>query len=196
MQLIDLFESMEHFLYHGTDINNVKEILSSNTISAITEHSRNGKIINGVSLTRDKRYAWDWSGLPFNRCGVVFVLDWKKLKHNKKITQIDYFQNSQYRKRNPIDKTAEAEEFVVGPITPLDRYLVSVEIHRKTWIDFLIQTKDLEQEGLYRDTKWAVKKRKEIIELLTNHPKVKMVDNMLSSAKIHDKYRDNEECYF
>lgn len=100
----------------------VKNILKSNTLegydaSRITENPEYRK--PGVSLTRDKRFAENWGT-------VVLVLDQARLTADHKIIPRNYWSNSMTSK--PVPKKHEAEEFVPGNITNLDRYLTNIYV--------------------------------------------------------------------
>lgn len=123
-------------LYHGTDPDNAEEILTTDRLTGSTPHNANPlRVVNGinklvpigfrkheierfdnaygVSFTRDSNFARRWkSGL-----GIVFCLSEQKLRHNYRVLPINYYG----------DRT-ESEEFVVGSIQPVSRYLVSIEI--------------------------------------------------------------------
>jgi hypothetical protein len=123
-------------LYHGTDADNAEEILTTDRLTASTPHNakplRVVKGINrevpigfrkheierfdnvyGVSMTRDPNFARRWKSGQ----GIVFCLSEEKLRHNYRILPINYYGDR-----------SESEEFVVGPIQPVSRYLVSIEV--------------------------------------------------------------------
>lgn len=132
MLICDLFEGRDAPLYHGTAFYNARRILANNTFEAKTmqDHSRTTKEIYGVSLTRDPRFAKTFGP-------VVFVLDQTKLRHNYKIMPVDYWGHSNEISMGPQSqkkkgKYAEAEEFVVGPVTNADRYIMAINIDSKS----------------------------------------------------------------
>lgn len=101
-------------LYHGTDVDLAARILDQNKIAALTDQkirvNREWETIYGVSLTRSFRFAVDW-----RRAGAIFVLDSDKLRHRYKIIPFDYYNDRR-----------EHEEFLVGLIEPLSRYLIGI----------------------------------------------------------------------
>src|SRR5574343_321252 len=124
MFLDDLFEAVRpDYLYHSTDSYSADDILSSNEMLPKTQHLARRNLaarpkdikhdqINGVSLTRSYAFARNWRGGY-----VVFILDARRLRHDHRVIQVDYYGDR-----------SEREEFVVGGIKNFDRYLVSVII--------------------------------------------------------------------
>lgn len=134
MKLNDLLEaaSTNPMLYHATNLESIIAILKGNILRADTEHlisdinperrhefrskddySERDDTISGVSLTRDKMFAENWSD-------VILVIDWNKLKQNYKIKQVSYYGDDGSNNRE------ESEEFVIGPIKNLDRYIAGI----------------------------------------------------------------------
>lgn len=109
-------ESMESFLYHGSPSVHAGAIIRDNEIKDFTTHFINGKRYEGVSLSRDKRMTEGWGS-------ACFVLDHQKLKMRYKILQI----------RDKTDRKDMFEEFCVGSIKPLDKYLVSILMAQKAY---------------------------------------------------------------
>lgn len=140
MHLFDLFEAVgPSELYHGTQMGYAMSILKDNEIGARTSHIprpglpiRNKDMsyshydgderIRGVSLTRNKKFAIKWA-----TNGLVFVLDAVKLRQNYRIVPISFFSYNDKINRS------EYEEFVVGPIRNLDRYIKSIEITKRDY---------------------------------------------------------------
>ena len=132
MRLVDLTEGRDAQLFHATrNINDAMKIIASNSIEGRSEQQFKEKVLKGVSLTRSKHFALKWAG-----SGVVFVLDQAALSHNHKLIPIDFFSldsdraqnikngNDKYQRRK--GSYSEAEEFVVGSINDLNKYLISV----------------------------------------------------------------------
>jgi hypothetical protein len=116
--LIDICEAMtqDATLYHATDVLRGARILYQDEIKPQTDHFINGKTMLGVSLTRSFRFAVDW-----RRFGIVYSLDAVKLRHRSKIIPTDY-----YRDRR------EHEEFLIGGIKPLSKFLTGILITPET----------------------------------------------------------------
>jgi len=146
MKIIDLLnEGRDSYLYHATALNSAIRIISSNNMSSKTKHIINGKKVTGISLTRDKNFAFSWNmnGLS----NVVFVLNQSLLSQNKKIVPLDYYSTTDEKYlRHDLNGTekdrrkksfAEAEEFVIGSINNLDRYLVSISVKDQKTLDIL-----------------------------------------------------------
>lgn len=136
LEIFDVNEAVRAgVLYHGTDPDNCELILANNRISGLTSHKafrqrtinnvtkpvpvgfRDRDIdkfesVSGVSLTRDPNFARRWKSGQ----GVVLCLDETKLRQRYRMVPYDYYGNR-----------AEAEEFVVGSITDLSKYLISIE---------------------------------------------------------------------
>jgi hypothetical protein len=123
MNLQDLFENRSFPLYHGTSIFKASEIIKQNAILSATTHTRHpvfGKenAVNGVSLTR--------SSIVAHRFGpVVFVLDQSKLRQKYRIEPMDYWHYEAGDNRRQYNYE-EQEEFLVGTIAPLSRYLTAI----------------------------------------------------------------------
>jgi len=151
MKLLDLFESVkEAVLYHATNLECISNILTSNSLRADTNHIeslinpslKSNKMISGVSLTRDKKFADEWAD-------VILVLDLNKLRQNYKIKQVSYFNDGE-----TVDRT-ESEEFIIGNINNLDRYLVDIYFPKRleknytniAWVEKNIKPYPKEYEG-------------------------------------------------
>lgn len=120
----------EGYLYHGTSLRNASVILKDDEFAPKTEHlpsKHRGapfprKNVSGVSLTRDIRLAEKFGP-------VVFALDRTKLATRYKIEPMDYYGFSPEPELVGLgrrqDRYAEAEEFVVGSISPAHLYIAS-----------------------------------------------------------------------
>lgn len=122
MRYHEIVEAVRPFhLYHATDSQNALDILRDDAIHAATTQEIAGRSVQGVSLTRSKYFAENYND-------VVLVLDGEKLKQRKKLVP---FVHPYYA----IDGTmprAESEEFAIGPIEGLDRYLLAVYVSPNT----------------------------------------------------------------
>ena len=131
-----LEEGRDAPLYHSTQVKNAAKILKNNSLKPLTtqefatKHNKeiSNKTLKGVSLTRSLNFAheyWD---------GIIFELDQSKLVHNHQIVPFNYFASGvEKTSKNPArfsDKKYrdmnEFEEFVVGEIKPLSRYITKV----------------------------------------------------------------------
>ena len=137
MHLNDLFEAVRPaLLYHCTPA--AEEILRSNEILAKTPHSvrlpygrtrpgfrpaETDKFNNvyGVSLTRNPFFARRWGSGE----GIVLVLDAAKLNRDYRLVAIDHY--------NGITQRSESEEFLVGPLKNVKKYLVSIQMSQQTY---------------------------------------------------------------
>jgi hypothetical protein len=172
MRIQDIIEGVnDDFLYHATEIETAVKILDQNKIEARTSHTENLRLrfdkigvrpseiqsgetsrwVNGVSLTRSLLFAKSWK--PW---GVVFAFDIRALRARHRITPVTFYARHQENTSN----IPEAEEFLIGPINNMARYLTAVHISRAT-IDAItnktVPFDDIEPED-YED--------------LLNHPKL------------------------
>lgn len=122
-----LEEGRDAPLYHATNIGAFIDILKLNRLEGKTIHSARGirpnlkhkhqqQHDNGVSLTRNFEFAMKWGS-------VIFVLDQRKLAQKHKLVPLDWayeFDSEAMR--------GEMEEFVIGDINNLNRYLIGVNV--------------------------------------------------------------------
>lgn len=123
------------YLYHATTIESAKQILKENKLSANTTQwlLLDKKFVCGVSLARNKYASHDfvlndydnnrWDSIE-NNGYILFILDYDKLKQTNKIIPYTYFYNTSGEYTFPKE---EYEEFVVGDIKNLTKYIVGVE---------------------------------------------------------------------
>ena len=122
-------------LYHAVAIDLIYEIVTSDTLQAKTSHRVNviggdtaigmrkadlkgpWHKVNGVSLTRDIRFARKW-----RPGGAILVLDGDLLRHRHRLLGANYYQDR-----------AESEEFVIGPIKNLSTYLTEIQVSGETY---------------------------------------------------------------
>ena len=135
MELIDLFEHRAASLYHGCGVGAAIHIIARNIIEDRTEHlARPGDPfrhdVSGVSFSRSYLVAKQFGD-------VVLQLDWRKLATRFKIEPIDYWAHSKspeaFGLSRRFGKFAEAEEFVLGPITQAMRYVEAIHLTRKAF---------------------------------------------------------------
>lgn len=167
MNIIELFENNRANLYHAAYESNSIKIILDNQIMAKTSHTKPNNIdshwslnsrsfrekdsvgnsVFGVSLTRSFNFAKNW-----RKDGFIFELNTNKLIHKYRIIQIDYYM-----------KRIEAEEFLIGSITPLDEYLVNIWTTEKNILD-LNQVRNEDPEYCTHMG----------YDLLLDHPKLKI----------------------
>jgi hypothetical protein len=123
-----LCEGRDAPLYHGTTFGGALLILKQNKMADRTSHSNMDlDDINGVSLSRSPRIAHGFGA-------VVFVLDQRRLSHNYKISPVDYWDTDEkksFYEPTPYTREGEyteAEEFVIGPINNVSRYIIRLEM--------------------------------------------------------------------
>ncbi len=129
-------------LYHATTVDNLYEILEDNEITARTAHpithtggarrSRHWAVrpsditpngyLEGVSLTRNVIFARAWQS-----DGVLLVLNADAIRRDFRVRPISFWG----QRRKIAD---ESEEFVIGSIAPLSRYLFGIEASRSTLV--------------------------------------------------------------
>jgi len=141
MRIWEILEDIgPNILYHATSVDNLYEILEDNQIKPKTGHpithtggpirskhwkfrrediSSNG-YLNGVSLTRNIIFARAWKS-----DGVVLVLNGDLIKQNFRIIPVSFFGGKR-------EVANESEEFVIGSIKPLSKYLIRIEVSQKT----------------------------------------------------------------
>jgi hypothetical protein len=129
-------------LYHATDAMRAANILALNRMKAATGSSQ--AHVNGVSLTRDRTFAHHWWQADWANTGrVVFVLDQARMVQDGLKLQPERHENV---KRYGGD---QSEEFLVGPMNDVDRYLVAIEITRDTYEDLkTLDARDIGRRGL------------------------------------------------
>lgn len=163
---MELFEGRESPLYHGTSWVAAAHILEKNEIEARSYHDASKLLrkteisdyqVAGVSLTRDYRVARTFGE-------IVFVLDQQKLVTRHEIIPIDFFSKAKFMVGRG-DGGGESEEFVVGPITNLDRYLTEIRITKK-WYDANISSERAER--IFTNGVAG-------LDLLISHPKLRVV---------------------
>lgn len=141
----------DDYLYHATYVENADKIIRSNKIEARTFHTENKHLrfnligikpadikppgtmsfipnresIQGVSLTRSLPLARSW--IPY---GIVLVFDRKMLMTKFRLVTLTYYE---HRNRATFGESlSEAEEFLLGDLTNIERYLRAIYISQKT----------------------------------------------------------------
>jgi hypothetical protein len=183
MKLVELYaktaslvEARSAPLYHATSYESAIKILQTNQIKSKTMHLNHlhlystGKKIEqkGVSLTRDFNFAKNFPDKEGAK--VIFVLDQQKLAQRYKIKPVDYFfdaeddfdQGVDAMRRDPNMGTAEAEEFLFGPITNVGNYITAILVDKNQYVK--VQNNQI-KIGL-----------KKLFDLLANNPKLKVID--------------------
>ncbi len=143
---VELTESVGSMvLYHATDLVTAEKIIKGNIIQGATENwfEEQEKLMHGVSTSRslkEAQYYISASALvpsSFNDDGTyfdrethvrtngyaVFVLDYRKLKQTHRIIPYNWFANNESEE---YFSKGEMEEFVIGDIKPLTKYLTKI----------------------------------------------------------------------
>lgn len=129
-------------LYHGTTLDTAMQILKHDMIQGRTNHENRILGINkpgstgGVSLSRSFKIS-EWFG------EVIFELDQRKLTHNYRINPVQFFSSqgpmlSARTKKLGGNKVlsgrhTEAEEFVIGSIKNVSKYITKIHIPEKVY---------------------------------------------------------------
>jgi len=158
-------------LYHGSGIGAAISILKGNEIWAATQHEEsrlnnlgnniNSEPVFGVSLSRNREMAFGFGD-------VVFMIDQTKLSQRYKIIPFDYWSagiaHNRYIKTkrsdsvNNLGDRYEYEEFCVGSITPLNRYLMAILMTQKKYS--------------YIENNYSIKDT----EILIKHPLLRIIE--------------------
>lgn len=162
MNLIENMSSNRAYLYHGTTLNAVIEILRDGYVRSSSQYAHNPV---GVSLTRDYRIALEFGRYWEREFNVVLVFDQEAIiRSNLKLSsRRDSCEKGNYR-------PSEAEEMVIGDL-PLDRYLVSINIPEQEFARALGKTGQEYVEYLHGegwDLEWEDWKNG--VETLARHP--------------------------
>lgn len=103
-------------LYHFTPVASLVKIIESNELRASQADNHTAK---SISFTRDKQ-------LSRGRASTArLVIDGDKLSNNLRIKPINIISSDPYS----LPWETESEERVIGSITDLKKYLVSVDLH-------------------------------------------------------------------
>jgi hypothetical protein len=137
-----LEEGRDAPLYHSTAYRSGCIIFEDNEIRARTYHIKKSMLddkakikkafskrvfggsdeyvdgVAGVSLTRNFKFAKSWGD-------IIFEVDQKRLTQRYKIIPFNYFVDQSSK---PANFRKEAEEFVIGNIFPLNKYLIKIHI--------------------------------------------------------------------
>jgi hypothetical protein len=163
-----LDEINKPWLYHATDFKRAKSILEQDMMHAATYQTIDGRGYSGVSLTRDLSFAKHFQ-MPATGC--IFRFDRDRLRHNYKLFPFSYHKSRQHK--NPEGgRIDEAEEFLVGHLKHVSRYLDAIlvahdiEQRFQNWVDSLRRP----DGGLTNvDQKW-IEMYKPGLETVLQHP--------------------------
>jgi len=138
-----LIEGRDAPLYHGSSVAGALSILKGDEIWAGTQHQKSALSglgrkgdapVFGVSLSRNMRTAFYFGA-------AVFEIDQRRLAQNYKIIPFDYWsagnpKDISKRGKGPGNQY-EYEEFCVGSIKPLRRYLRAIHMTSRSlaWIE-------------------------------------------------------------
>lgn len=164
MNLVDLMEGRDAPLYHATSINGAMAILKADKLSPTVKHRipnmYDGEEVKGVSLTRNYHFSRDWGTERFGMNFCIFEINQSVLSCNYKIIPIDFWYNSLYdeefydgnydgnKRRQGI--YAEAEEFVVGAIEPLNHLISSIIIPKNVESYMTVRREQMEEKRINR----------------------------------------------
>jgi hypothetical protein len=133
-------------LYHATNVDRASFIVGDNKIMAKTIHKLKPdyRTINGVSLTRDYKFAIHFGFHEMRYFTlVIFELDQAKLSQKFKIMPINYYNTTfpieqgfrpykgarRSQGRHLLgDENNESEEFVLGNIKDVSKYIVKIHV--------------------------------------------------------------------
>jgi len=139
MNIKKLLEQSRQSLYHATTLNRAFSILQNDTLEGRTKQKTEHGILVGTSLSREKSFAVNWNG-------VVFELNWDLLKQNHKIIPVDFLDKS---KHFNIKRRYASEEFIMGDIKNIKRYIVNIifnlDRHDDDFEDLI---NELDKEGI------------------------------------------------
>ena len=119
---------LNNYVYHGTPLGCLDNILRFDCLFGMTEIIYNGKKYRGVSTTRNYNYAKNlWRSIKLQsdknkKYWAILILDLDKIKYNHKTLPLNYDMwhfNKFYKD--------ESEEFIFGRLYPLSKYLVDIE---------------------------------------------------------------------
>jgi len=161
IQIIDEGE-MNNLLYHWISKKKVKDMIEQDTLFGDFVHTINGKDIKGNSFSRNKN-------LKINYSTIRLTVDKDKLKNNykiipldaeiihRKITPSDTYKYQKYRDRNPkktnsfgdqpirknFDEDRFDEEFVVGNIKNISKYITQIDFYENKWYSDEVDSDEL-----------------------------------------------------
>lgn len=133
----------DNLLYHATEVDTAIQILDQNMIEARTSHSESLRLrldhlgvrkseirsgptqqwIEGVSMTRSLPFARSWK-----KVGVVLAFDARALRSRYRLIPMTYY--ARHQENTP--SMPEAEEFLLGPLKDVNRYLSAIYISKFT----------------------------------------------------------------
>lgn len=170
-----LTEGRGGHLYHATRIEYAMSILRTNVVEDRTKQTLGakrgkryeraqgangepiygydligGKEVSGVSLTRSYEFALDW------KSDVIFVFDHRRLAQDYSIKPIDHIHSAGWDYYSPgaVNMRKEwynqYEEFLIGPIRNVSRYLISINIaiHDLDHVDLFNENPELYRHPL------------------------------------------------
>jgi hypothetical protein len=127
-----LEEGRDAPLYHATSPADILNILKSNMLKSTVYHTKLYKNQKGISFTRNFKFAKKWRG-----SSIILELDQRKLSQRHKIGTVHYWSKRIKDKTRHTEKSDtgldakkynEYEEFVIGDIKNLDKYIINIHI--------------------------------------------------------------------
>ena len=121
MKLTNVFENNRQPVYHACTVKNALDILTSGTLEARTEQTIKGKVVKGVSTTRDMQFALKWNP-------ITFELEANTIKYNHKMVPVDFLIHKPNHNVKPRDNS---EEFIIGNLENLGKHLKRVMLDKR-----------------------------------------------------------------
>ncbi len=117
----------KNILYHSTYIDKILNIISNNEIEPkttqkiLTKFTSDDSSYNGVSLTRN-------ANLKFGDIQLMLDGDLIKRDFGKKLIPYDHFSQfgSKVKSNNTRSDYNESEEFLIGALNPISKYLLGI----------------------------------------------------------------------
>lgn len=161
-----LEEGRDAPLYHGTSFLGIKYILESNTLEYGNNPALiNGKRKNGISTTRNFKYALQWTTDK-----IVLELDQRKISQRYKIVPYNYSYDMDIQAGNKKKSAAryketskrisnEYEEYIITlRIKNIDNYITKLHMDEEAFYDFDKQD-NKEYKKLFSHKKLFVNRR-------------------------------------
>lgn len=125
--MILIKESRSEPLYHGTTISNLQSIMKSNTLNNNKKSYTYGDTtVHGASLTRSYDYAKSWVSSV-----IILQFDQSKLTNTYKLIPKGATDPGMMSlSSNRIRSQGKCEEYVLGPVTNLSKYVTKVCINK------------------------------------------------------------------
>lgn len=172
-EIIDLVEGRDAYLFHGTPLDHLLNILDEDALATGINWRGEG---NRVATSRDWRAAWSFGEQgDYMGPATLLVLDQRKLAQRHRLRPYrDTDSDGNY------SFSDEMEEMIMGGIKPLDRYLVSITIKPGVLESAMNDTEYLE---------WVVEKWSEVNPSLSTPEGVQEAIVRLSRHPLLNRWR-------